>query len=105
MEPDGEILYRGITLEEGLENFEQVLYDEAIKQNHWVKRMHERRDAQHQLELTSMQVWAELRREFPGYERDIQRTSIDPLLFSLNLKGLTQDRLREILRLLGVSNA
>ena len=105
MEPDGEILYRGPTMEEGLENFEQELYDEAIKQNNWVKRMHERRAANHQLELDSMRVWADLRREFPGYEKDIQRTSIDPLLFSLNLKGLTQDRLREILRLLGGSNA
>lgn len=97
MEPDGEILYRGLTLEEGLENFDQEVYEEAIKQNKWVKRMHERR-AQAEMQRQAVRgALGRLKTDFPEYANAIHLTSYEDGTFGITLEGMTEDRVRGVI--------
>jgi hypothetical protein len=96
MEPDGQALYRGSTMEEWLENFEQEVYEEALKQNKWVKRMHERRAQAEMQRQAVMGALGRLKADLPDYANSIQVTSQEKGLFGLTLTGLTEFRLREI---------
>lgn len=100
MEPDGEILYRGLTMEEGLPNFEQEVFEEALRQNSWVKRMHERRAQTEMQRQAVMAALGRLRADLPEYANSIHVTSQDKGLFGLTIRDLTEDRLRAIVELI-----
>jgi hypothetical protein len=101
MEPDGEILYRGLALQENLEDFDQEVYDEAIKQNSWVKRMHERRALDEAQRQAVQAALGRLRKDFPEYADSIHPTSTTECNFGLRLQGLSEARVRAIITLVG----
>ena len=103
MEPDGEILYRGTTLEEGLENFAEEVYEETLRQNSWVKRMHERRALHEQQRQEVMAALGRLREDLPAYADLIFPMSQTDCYFNITIRGLTEARVRAIVKLVEAS--
>jgi hypothetical protein len=95
---DDKLLYRGVTIEEGLPNLIQELYEETLRQNSWVKQVQKQREEKRQREVESMQLLADLLGEFPEFDKCIQRVSSDPPVFELHLRNLSIENLREVLQ-------
>jgi hypothetical protein len=103
MEPDDEILYRGVVMQEDLEDFGQELFEEALRQNSWFKRMQERRAENEQKRREVMASLGRLREDLPEYADLITPMSQTECLFSVRLQGLTEARVRAIVELVGVT--
>jgi len=103
MEPDGEILYRGTTIEEGLENFAEEVYEETLKQNSWFKRMLERRALHEQQRQEVMAALGRLRDDLPAYADLIFPMSKTDCYFNITIRGLTEARVRAIVKLVEAS--
>jgi hypothetical protein len=74
---------------------------EILLQNKGAKKMHEQREAKRQCVAESMQIEADLRKEFPEFGKHIIRVSSYPVpVFELHIKHLSTNRLREILKAL-----
>jgi len=101
MEPDGEILYRGVAIQEDLEDFAEEIYGETLKQNSWVKRMHERRALDEAQRQAVQAATGRLRKDFPEYADLIHPTSPTECHFGLSLQGLSEARVRAIITLVG----
>jgi hypothetical protein len=94
---DGEILYRGVNIEENPEAIDDLI-EEAKRQNDWAKRRQERSQSMQQKAQLSDAALQRLREDYPGHARDIRVHSQYGCTFNLILTGVTEERIREILK-------
>jgi len=100
---DGETLYHGVNLREDLENFHEKIFDEAKRQNDWVKQKIQREVESAEAIQSCNRILQQLKNDFPTYAKSILigLSSPEGPKFSLGLHGLTEDRIRQILNLIG----
>jgi hypothetical protein len=97
--PDGEICYRGCTIDADHPELYSELVSEALRQHDWAKRRQERQtEMQQRAQLSDDLLW-KLREEFPTHARGILVHSQQDCTFNLTLTGLTSDRLREVIKI------
>jgi len=95
---DGEILYRGVNIEESPEAIDGMV-EEAKRQNDWAKRRIERHSEIHRKAQLSDDALNRLRGDYPQHARGILVHSQQDCTFSLTLTGLSEERLREIIKI------
>ena len=95
---DGEILYRGCTIDADHPQLYSELVAEAKRQHDWAKRRQERSREMQQRAQVSDDTLRKLREEFPTHAREILVHSQQGCTFNLTLTGLTEERLREVIR-------
>lgn len=95
---DGEILYRGCTIDADHPELYSELVAEAKRQHDWAKRRQERQAEMQQKAQLSDATLRQLREEFPTHARGILVHSQQECTFNLIITGLTPDRLRELIR-------
>lgn len=99
---DGEILYRGPTIEEDIENLDDELMAEIQRQHDWVTRAIPRRVALREEEANRHQTLQRLNDEFPQYRGGINcYVKIGSgVRFSVTLQDLTEYQLRTFLQMM-----
>lgn len=96
---DGEILYRGCTIDDDHPQLHLEMVAEAKRQHDWAKRRQQRQEEMAEKIRVSDATLRQLRGEFPKYSRGILMHSQNDCTFSLTLTGLTPERLRELIRI------
>lgn len=95
---DGEVLYRGCSIDDDHPQLYLELVAEAKRQHDWAKRRQEiQMKTQKELQLSG-DTLRQLREEYPKHAQGILVHSQQDCTFSLTLSGLTPDRLRELIR-------
>jgi hypothetical protein len=96
-----EALYQGTLLNESSPTFTEDLYDEILLQNKGAKKAYEQKEAKRQCVAESMQIEADICKEFPAFRKYIRRVSSYPVpVFELHIGHLSTNRLREVLKTL-----
>lgn len=98
---DGEILYRGTTIEEDLPNLEDELMVEVKRQQDWVKRAIQRRETLKEEETARFQALEKLHEDFPRYKGGINCYNKigKGTRFAVTLQDLTEEQLRIALQM------
>jgi len=98
---DGEILYRGPTIEEDLPNLEEELIVEVERQHDWVKSSIQRREALKEEEDTRRQTLEKLNEDFPRYRKGISCYNKigKGTRFAVTIQDLTEEQLRIVLQM------
>jgi hypothetical protein len=95
---DGEILYRGCTIDSDHPELYSELVSEAQRQHDWVKSRQVRQEEIEKNVQLSEATLNRLREEFPLYTRSLCIHSHQNCTFSLTLNGLTEELLRKIIK-------
>lgn len=98
---DGDIFYRGTTLEEDLPNLEEELVVEVKRQQDWVKRAIQRRETLQEEETARFQALEKLHKDFPRYKGGINFYNKigKGARFAVTLQDLTEEQLRIALQM------
>jgi hypothetical protein len=96
---DGEILYRGCTIDDDHPQLYLELVSEAQFQHDWAKRRQERQAEIQQKAQLSLDALKRLREEHPKHARGISVHSQKDCTFSLTLTGLSEERLRDVIKI------
>lgn len=100
---DGEILYRGPTIEEGLENLDEELMTEVKRQHQWAGTAVQRRADIKQEEEDRRAILRKLHDEFPLYRNGINCYNKigSGARFAVTIQDLTEDQIRTLLQTYG----
>lgn len=98
---DGEILYRGPTIEEGLPNLEEELMVEVKRQHNWVGTALQRRAALKEERAARHEALDKLHEDFPKYRNKINcyNKVRSGTRFGVTLQDLTEEQLRTVLQM------
>jgi hypothetical protein len=101
LDNDGEILYRGCTLDEGLENLEEELLKEFQRQHGWAKSAFQRKQEKAARVEAKVAAWNKIRGDFPNHHRSAHSSMLPSgeIQYGITIGNLTENQLRYLLRM------
>jgi hypothetical protein len=101
LENDGEILYRGCTLDESLEDLEGELLKEFQRQHDWVKTAFQRKQERAARVEAKVAAWSKIMGDFPNHHRSAHSSMLPSgeIRYGITIGDLTENQLRYLLRM------